>query len=71
MPPIEETRKLYEAGFAEEIDADQLEVSLIEIDNEVLSLERQIMASKNLLKYQMGVDREKDIILTDSLEDLV
>ncbi|MDX2431580.1 MAG: TolC family protein [Bacteroides sp.] len=67
----EETRKLYEAGFAEEIDADQLEVSLIDIDNEVLSLERQIMASRNLLKYQMGVDREKAIILTDSLEVLV
>ena len=68
---FEETQKLYEAGFAEEIDADQLEVSLIDISNEVLSLERQIMASKNLLKYQMGVDREKAIVLTDSLEVLV
>ncbi len=29
------------------------------------------MASKNLLKYQMGVEREKDIVLTDSLEALV
>ena len=67
----EETRKLYDAGFAEEIDADQLEVSLIDINNEVLSLERQIMASKNLLKYQMGVDREKTILLTDSLNALV
>lgn len=67
----EETLKLYEAGFAEEIDADQLEVSLIEIENEVLSLERQIMASKNLLKYQMGVERERAIVLTDTLESLV
>ena len=66
----EETKKLYEAGFAEEIDADQLEVALIDLDNSVLSLERQIISSRNLLKYQMGVDREMNIVLTDRLEDL-
>jgi outer membrane protein len=54
---FEETRKLYESGFVEEIDADQLEVALIDLENTVLSMERQIMASKNLLKYQMGLDR--------------
>jgi outer membrane protein len=37
----------------------------------VLSMERQIMASKNLLKYQMGLDRGIYIVLTDSLEELV
>lgn len=67
----EETRQLYESGFVEEIDADQLEVSLIDLGNTVLSMERQIMATKNLLKYQMGVDRDKFIVLTDSLVDLV
>jgi outer membrane protein len=68
---FEETRKLYESGFVEEIDADQLEVALIDLENTVLSMERQIMASKNLLKYQMGLDRGIYIVLTDSLEELV
>lgn len=68
---FEETRQLYQAGFVEEIDADQLEVSLIDLNNSVLSMERQIMATRNLLKYQMGVDREMFIVLTDSLDDLV
>jgi outer membrane protein TolC len=67
----EETLQLYKSGFVEEIEADQLEVVLIDLQNSVLSMERQIMAAKNLLKYQMGVDREKGIVLNDSLARLV
>jgi outer membrane protein len=67
----EETRQLYLSGFVEEIDVDQLEVTMIDLGNTVLSMERQVMATKNLLKYQMGVDREKFIVLKDSLDDLV
>lgn len=67
----EETYQLYKAGFAEEIEADQLEVVLIDLQNSVLSMERQIMATKNLLKYQMGVPREKNILLNDKLDDLI
>lgn len=68
---FEETRQLYETGFLEEIDADQLEVAMMDLDNSVLSMERQVVASRNLLKYQMGLDRRTGIILTDSLWVLV
>lgn len=67
----EETFQLYKSGFVEEIEADQLEVVLIDLQNSVLSMERQIMATKNLLKYQMGVAREKNIVLNDNLGDLI
>ena len=67
----EETRELYKSGFVEEIEADQLEVVLIDLRNSVLSMERQIMATRNLLKYQMGVERAKNIVLNDSLATLV
>jgi outer membrane protein TolC len=67
----EETVQLYETGFAEEIEADQLEVVLMDLQNSVLSMQRQIMATRNLLKYQMGVDRERAIVLNDSLASLV
>jgi outer membrane protein TolC len=67
----EETRELLKAGFVEEIDADQLEVTVTALQNSVLSMERQLVATKNLLKYQMGLNREKAILLTDSLPDLV
>lgn len=67
----EETLQLYQSGFVEEIEADQLEVVLIDLQNSVLSMERQIMATKNLLKYQMGVERDQVIVLDDSLATLV
>ena len=68
---FEETRELLKAGFVEEIDADQLEVTVTALQNSVLSMERQVVATRNLLKYQMGLDREHVIQLTDSLQDLV
>ena len=67
----EETRELLKAGFVEEIDADQLEVTVTALENSVLSMERQVVATRNLLKYQMGIDRETSIVLTDSLEELI
>ena len=66
-----ETRQLYKSGFVEEIDADQLEVALMDLENSVLSMERQVVATRNLLKYQMGLDRNKVIVLTDDLDRLV
>jgi len=65
----EETVKLYETGFVEEIEADQLEVALRDLQNSVLSTERQVRASQNLLKYQMGLDRKLAIVLTDGLHE--
>lgn len=66
-----ETYQLYKSGFVEETEADQLEVMLIDLQNSVLSMERQIMATTKLLKYQMGVKREQHIQLIDKLDELV
>jgi outer membrane protein TolC len=66
-----ETKELYEAGFAEENDVDQLEISLTDLENSVLSMERQVVSTTNLLKYQMGLDLKKEIVLTEKLDDLV
>ena len=66
-----ETRELFRVGFVEELDADQLEVSLTSLENTVRSMKRQVEASRNLLKYQMGLEREREIILTDSLAVLL
>jgi len=66
-----ETRELFRIGLVEALDADQLEVSLTSLENSVRSMERQVEASRNLLKYQMGLERDREIILTDSLTALV
>lgn len=66
-----ETMQLFKSGFVEEIVADQLEVALMDLENNVLSMERQVVATRNLLKYQMGLERSKVLVLTDSLSELV
>ncbi len=66
-----ETSELYKAGFVEENDVDQLEISLTDLENAVLSMERQVVSTTNLLKYQMGLDLSQEIILTDNLDEMV
>jgi outer membrane protein TolC len=68
---FEETREQFRVGFVEEIDVDQLELTLTDLENSVLAMKRQVVASRNLLKYQMGMDRTVPIGLTNSLEELV
>ncbi len=71
LTTLEETRALYKAGFVEEIEVDQLEVTMTDLENAVLSMERQLVASRSLLKYQMGLELQQEIELTDRLEDFV
>lgn len=67
----EESLELYKTGYIEEIEANQLELVLVDLQNSVLSMKRQIMATKNLLKYQMGLERNKNIILEGNLQRMV
>jgi len=68
---LEDTRELFKTGFIEEIEVDQLEVTFSDLENAVLSMERQLVASRSLLKYQMGLDAAEEIELSDKLEDFV
>lgn len=65
-----ETEKIREAGFTDPINVDQIQLTVTNLQNRVSSLERQFLVTKNLLKFQIGVDVEQEILLTDRLEDL-
>ncbi len=65
---LEDTRKMYEAGLTEDIAVDQLQVSVTSLENAVKSAWRQVAASERLLKFQMGLDLDARIRLTDSLD---
>ncbi|TNF41766.1 MAG: TolC family protein [Bacteroidetes bacterium] len=66
-----ETKILYENGFREEQDVDQMKLLLRNAENEVLKTEREITISKVVLKYTMGFDLDNDIELTDSIEQFL
>jgi len=66
-----ETRELHKAGFAEDTDADQLQLTVTELENGTRSIDRQIVVAYNLLKFQMGFDLKKEIRLTQTLEEIL
>ncbi len=68
---LEETRALYEAGFVEEQDVDQLTILTQEAENQLNRAERFLDITRNILKYQMGIENTKTIVLKDSLDDII
>jgi len=66
-----ETTEMYKAGFLEDTDADQLQLTVTELENSIKSIDRQINVTYNLLKFQMGVALERHVRLTESLTDIL
>jgi outer membrane protein len=65
------TRAMVNAGIAEELDYDQLSVQSAMLENSLRAAQRQVELSVNMLRLQMGLDAGVEIVLTDSLEDIV
>jgi outer membrane protein len=63
--------KMNEQGFNEETDVDQLKISRSNIQTLITSIESQKEISMKLLKYQLGLDFEQQVILTDSLPGII
>ena len=58
-------------GVAEQTDADQLKVQVATMINVIKTIERNIELAYNLLRFQLGVDTDTEIILTQTLEELM
>lgn len=65
-----ETKALYESGFAELLDVEQIDLLFTSMQNQLGMAERQTEAAKNLLKYTIGMEVSTPIELTDGLETL-
>lgn len=66
-----ETRQLFEQGFLEQQDVDQLDLLLTNLRSNVDFLERQSTVARTLLKLRMGIPIEETVALTDQIESLV
>jgi len=66
-----ETKALFENGFLEEQDKDQMQLLLSSAKNAYENSIRQAEISLNQLKLIMGLPLEKEINLTDKLQDLL
>ncbi len=63
-----ETQKTFEAGFTDAINVDQLKLTVANLKNRITAMQRQNDLSLNLLKFQIGLDIEHPLVLTDELE---
>ncbi|MCB9016113.1 MAG: TolC family protein [Lentimicrobiaceae bacterium] len=65
-----EMREMYKQGFIENTDVDQIELTTLNITNSLNSIKRQADASRDLLKFQLGLPFDNQITLTDNLESI-
>lgn len=68
---LSETKALVENGFAEQQDADQIQLLIGNMRNSIASTKKQVEVSYNMLKFQMGMPIANEISLTNSLEEVV
>lgn len=63
---------MYDAGFVEKIEADRIMVQVNNLASDSLKAHSMLDVSMQMLKYQMGLDNEMNVVLTDtSIEEQV
>jgi outer membrane protein len=68
---LSDMKEMNKQGFIENTDLDQLELTVNTLENGIRSVNNQIAASYDLLKFQLGLPFENTITLTDKLEDVL
>jgi len=68
---VDETQKMFESGFVEDTEIDQLRVSLISLENSLRTARTQIEVAYKLLKYQLGIELSTEIELSEKLVDII
>jgi outer membrane protein TolC len=65
---LSDAKAMFENGFVEEQDVEQMQLLVKNGENQVLKSEREIRISKIVLKFAMGVDMDSEIELADNLD---
>ncbi|MBK9731520.1 MAG: TolC family protein [Chitinophagaceae bacterium] len=64
---LDNTKALYKSGFVEKVDVDRITVGFNNLLAEKDKIAKYSLVSNDLLKFQMGMDVNQTLILTDSL----
>ena len=68
---LADMREINKQGLNEDTDVDQIELTSVNIENALNTVNRQVDASYDLLKFQMGIPLENKITLKDNLETML
>ncbi len=66
-----EIRERYKEGFVAETDADLIQIAVTKLKNGLQAIVREKEIAYKLLKFQMGLELDEQIALTDKLEDIL
>ncbi len=65
---LSDMQQMYKQGLIENTDVDQLEFVSLSLTNGVNSMSRQLDYTMDVMKFQLGMPFDENIILTDQLE---
>lgn len=68
---LAETNAMYENGFVEEQNVEQIELNLGKIEIALENAKRQVHISRNLLKFQLGISLRDSVNLKDNMDALI
>ena len=68
---MNETTQFFENGFVEEKDVDQLRLSLADLDSRINFAQQQALVALDLLKFQLGLEMNAQLVVTDNIESLL
>ncbi|WP_299245878.1 TolC family protein [uncultured Aquimarina sp.] len=66
----EERKKIFENGLAEEEDVEQLQITLLQITNQLNNAERLAKIALQMFNLTIGVDVDSNTVLSDTLDNL-
>lgn len=66
----EERKKIFENGLAEEEDVEQLQITLLQITNQLNNAERLAKIALQMFNLTIGVDVDSNTVLSDNLDTL-
>lgn len=67
---LNEVQKTFENGLAEEESVEQLQITLLQVKNQLNNTKRIDKLSLQMLKLSLGISLEKELSLTDSLQTI-
>ena len=68
---LTETKALFQTGFVEETDVDQIQITVASLENEYKAAEQLAELSYRLLIYQMGYELDSDISITQTMDEII
>jgi len=68
---LKSTKAMYSVGMAEATDVDQMQSNATSLGNTIASMRRVMEMNYNMLRFLLGVGRETELTLTETLDEAI